>query len=270
MHAAIGAPTHCGAPHTCGYEKPRTIISKLKEEFHTLFIKILNMILELDSQGNKDLAIRLMGKLENALRKYPGLCDDQKRGALSDMAAFYKENGEQDEYEDVLGMIADMTDHPVLPIDEDQDPCYLLAMAFLESETEGLTKFWVKHFAKSNMPSDPAVPQLQRAAQHRNPKIAEIILSRQQRINTAPAIFNLESVNIAAALGNVDTLSTLIEIVGVENVDARDVQVRHLSSWLPLTVIWIVACYCSNTKPISTLGIATGIPFPKLQLRVGM
>lgn len=76
------------------------------------------------------------------------------------------------------------------------------------------------------MPSDVVIPPPQRAAQYRNPKIAEIILSTQKSLNGAPAISNLESVHIAAAMGNVETLSIFIEKADGQNVDARDAQAQ--------------------------------------------
>lgn len=207
------------------YEKPRTITSKFKEEFHTLYIKLYYMIEELDSRGNQDLANGLlanglMSKLLLTEQKYPGLCDDQKRGVLMDMASFFKRNEDKYEHEYVLGKVADMVDPHIMPVDK--DPCHLLATSFLEGDGEGLKPFWKKHFARSNMPSDLVVPPLQRAAQHRNPKIAGNILSRQDSINGIPAIFNLESVHIAAAMGNSATLSTLTGTDGLD-INARDV-----------------------------------------------
>ena len=187
-----------------------------------LVIKLFSMIVTLDSQEKQDLANGQMLKLLLTLQKYPGLCDDQKRGVLSDMALLFHKNGDLDEYQYILGIIADMVDPPIIPIN--QDACDLLATSILESDGQVLTQFWKKHFAKSNMPSDQLVPPPQRAAQHRNPRIADIILSRQKNILGAPAISNLESVHIAAAMGNVDTLSTLIDNADGRNVDARDAQ----------------------------------------------
>lgn len=140
------------------------------------------------------------------------------------MAEFFKKYEDQDEYDYVLEILADINEPSILPID--QDPCHLLAESFLESDDKGLSKFWGKHlhFAKSNMPSDPVIPPPQRAAQLRNPKIAEIVSSRNNSIPGAPAIFDLESVHIAAALGNVDTLSILIKMDDGKTVNARDVQ----------------------------------------------
>lgn len=183
------------------------------------------MIEDIDSQGYQDMAYGLIVKLLLVWQKYPGLYDDQKRGALLGMAFFFKKYNDRDEYEYVLGKMADMVDPPIIPIDRDRaEPSQLLAESFLESDGEALTPFWKKHFAKDNMPSDVVIPPPQRAAQYRNPKIAEIILSTQKSLNGAPAISNLESVHIAAAMGNVETLSTFIEKADGQNVDARDAQ----------------------------------------------
>ena len=225
VHISNGAPTHCGAPHTHGYEKPGIVTSKLKEEFHTLCIKISNSIEECDNQGDQDLASRQIMKLLLVLEIYPGLCDDQKRGAMLGMARVLKKYKDRDLYQYFLGKITGMVDPPIMPIDLDRgDPSQLLAESFLESDGEALAPFWKKHFAKDNMPSDVDIPPPLRAAQHRNPKIAEITLSKQKSTNGAPAISNLEGVHIAAAMGNLDTLSTFIDKADGRNVDARDAQ----------------------------------------------
>ena len=213
---------HCGSPGIWKFDEHRDIASKLREEYHTLFIKIVNMILDIGKQGNQETAISLMWKLWLALQRYRELCDSQKRGALLDMAEFFKKNGDGDEYQDVLRMIADIDD-PYAP-DPNPDPCHLLATSFLENDNGVLRKVWQKHFAKSSLPSDLVLKPLQCAAQHGNPKVADSILSRQSGYDKEPAIFKLEGLHVAALYGNVDTLSTLIENVEGRIVDARTVQ----------------------------------------------
>ena len=58
------------------------LIRKLKEEYHTLFIKTFNIIEENDSQWYRDVAYGRMVTLLLIMQKYLGLLDDQKRGAL--------------------------------------------------------------------------------------------------------------------------------------------------------------------------------------------
>ena len=178
------------------------------------------MVGSLESDGNEDLANLLMVKLLLALEKFPGLCDDQKRGPLLEMASLFKKFGDLDEYRHVLGKVADMKDPPVLPIE--QNYCQLLADSLIEIDSTLLIPFWKKHFTEINMPSDRVIPPPQRAAQYCNPKVIENILSRPNSINAAPAISNLEAVHIAAAKGNLDTLSTLIK--KAYKVDVRDAQ----------------------------------------------
>ena len=213
---------HCGSPCIWKFEEHRDIASKLGEEYHTLFIKIVNMILDIGKQGDRETAISLMWKLWLVLQRYRELCDSQKRDALLDMAEFFEENGDHDEYQNVLSVIADIDD-PYAP-DPNPDPCHLLATSFLKDGEGVPRKVWQKHFANSSMPSDLVLKPLQCAAQHRNPKVADSILSRQSDYHKEPAIFKLEGLHVAALCGNVNTLSTLIKNAESSNVDARTVQ----------------------------------------------
>ena len=213
---------YCDNPCIRKFDEPRDIASKLGGEYHTLFIKIVNMILDIGKQGNRETAISLMWKLWLVSYRYRELCDSQKRGALLDMAEFFTKNGEHDEYRNILSVIADIDD-PYAP-EPKPDPCHLLATSFLKNDEGVPRKVWQKHFAKSSMPSDLVLKPLQFAAQHRNPKVAESILSRQSGYNKEAAIFKLEGLHVAASCGNVNTLSTLIENAEGRNVDARTVE----------------------------------------------
>ena len=207
---------YCGSPVIWEYDEHRRIASKLRDYHHTLVNETINMILDIEKQGNQQQAIALMWKLWLTLQRYRELCDSQRRGALFDMAGFLERNGDRDEHQDVLATIADITD-PCAP-KPDPDPCHLLATSILEDDDGLLDKFWQMHFPKSTMPSNVVLKPLQCAAQHGNPKVADTVLSRQSGYETGPAIFKLEGLHVAAFKGNVDTLSTLIKN---GNIDAR-------------------------------------------------
>ena len=254
LHTTNVASTHCGAPHNHGYEEQRILIRKLKEEYHTLFIKTFNIIKENDSQWYRDVAYGRMVTLLLIMQKYLGLLDDQKRGALLGMASFF-EKEDRAHYEWIVGQVADMVDPPIMPIDprsshmlkyncilgkvaEMADPllmpkapdssllaAHLLVESYLESGgSDFLIPFLKKHYAEDSMPSDLIIPPLLRAAQHRNPKIVEIMLLRQKSLNGSSDISDLESLHVAAAMGNVGTLATLIEKAEGPVVDARNAQ----------------------------------------------
>ena len=246
--------THCCAPQN-GYEEPRILISKLKEEYHTLFIKTYNLIKENDIQGHRDVAHLRMEMLLMILQKFLGLLDHQKRGGLLGMASFFCEKEDRPHYEWITGQVADMADPPTMPIDPHSnhmrkynyilskvskiaDPrlmpgnpdssllaAHLLVESYLESdESEHLKPILKKHYAEDSMPSDVNIPPLLRAAEHSNPRIVEIMVSRQRCLNGASGISDPRSLHVAAANGNVGTLSTLIDKAEGQVVDARNAQ----------------------------------------------
>ena len=200
----------------------------VKERLHYLFIKTYELGLQAEERAHQDQARWILLKLVLALERYPGLRDGRKRTALMRMALFFQNLEDRWEFEHILRNIADMygfQEMSVLP--SQQNPCYLLAESYsLSSEAirRYLANLWQDTNGAADVPSDLAIPPLQRAAQNRNAGVASAVLSHSQTVPSYTAMFNQQALHVAATCGNTQTLKELIQ--ARVDVDARDLHQR--------------------------------------------
>lgn len=207
---------------------PEDKMKVIKDEFHSLFIKIGQLGRQLHEQGMDKDASPIFKELMIALERYHGLGDDRKYNALCNIAEFYRVKGDQDEHEWVLTKAVEAHDPSLHP----NDPCPLLAASF--SETSGraaddLVKLWKKSFMVAGETS-LAIPPIQRSAQQGNAGVASILLDRPNSIaHSPPALFNQEGLHIAATRGNEQSLKNFLR-AGAQ-VDAPDLH-NHTALFL--------------------------------------
>ena len=174
---------------------------------------------QLYKRGKNSDAERIFLKLNGALQKYPELGDESKNAALWTMADFFRDIGDEDEYESVLTKIAETHTslHP-------RDPHKPLANLLIEkSKRTGdyISKLWERLYMARGGPS-LALPPIQRSAQLRCKDFRSILQYFPNSIALSPpALFNQEALHIAAAHGYEPNLRALLEARAP--VDAVDV-----------------------------------------------
>ena len=216
------SPVHCVRPDNPikFNQGPENTMQAFRDEFHSLFMRICQIGLQLCDRGMNNDADRVFEKLMFALKKYPGLSDDRKRGALQNMANFHTKMGNQDECEWILMMDAEVAG-PYDTAVHQEDSCQRLAnsMAVTCGTTNcDLREHWKTHFMVPGETS-LAVHPIPRSAQHRNAGIASKLSANPN--SSPPALFNQEGLHIAAIHGHEQTITSLL-LAGAE-VDATDI-----------------------------------------------
>ena len=209
-------------------KQPEDDVKAMSTEFHSLFSEICHSGLQLYERGLSIDACIIFMKLMNALERYPRLVDDRKIGAMRKIANFHKEMGDQDEYERVLDKAAKVHGASIYQ----ENPCPPLATSLVETSNRAkydLHKLWDKEYMSDGRTS-LAIPPIQRSAQHRNAGVAASSLAHPNSIaQSPPALFNQESLHIAASLGNEEILKVLLK-AGAQ-VDDPDIH-RHTALFL--------------------------------------
>ena len=192
----------------------------IRDEFHSLFMSICQVGLQLHERGMNSEAGTVFLKLVLALRKYPGLGDDRKNGALWRIAHFFHDMGDQDEHEEVLTKAAETHDASI----HQKDPCELLVKSLIETSRRAdrdLLKLWERVYMVDGEMS-LAIPPIQRSAQHNNANVASRLLASSKNIEySPPALFNQEGLHIAAIRGHREILTNFLQ-AGAQ-VDAPDI-----------------------------------------------
>lgn len=194
------------------------------EEMHTIFIHIYELAFEADSRARDAEAREFFLKLLLALERYPRLCDDRKRGALLKVALFFQRSEDQCEYECILEKVADLQEKSKLPLHE--NACPLLAASFEKTSDKArnlLASLWKGRFGVT-VPSDLAMPPLQRAIQRRSIGVASAVLSKPNGFSPAPGMLGQHALHLAAASGSLQNLYQILQ-AGV-SVDMRDLHQR--------------------------------------------
>lgn len=209
-------------------QRPEDKMKAIRDEFHSLFMRICQSGLQLHEQGMDIVAGPIFLKLMIALERYPELGDDRKNGALWNIANFYLDIGDQDEYEWALTKVAETHDIPM----HQEDPCLPLVDSLIETSRRAgrdLLKLWDKHYMAAGETS-LAIPPIQRSAQHKNAGVASRLLAPPNSIaRSPPALFNQEGLHIAAVQGYEQTLKTFLR-AGAQ-VDAPDFH-KHTALFL--------------------------------------
>lgn len=199
-------------------KEPDNKIKAIRDEFHSLFMDICQVGLQLHERGMDSEAGNVFLKLVSALGKYPGLGDDRKNGALWRIAQFFLDMGDQDEHEEVLTKAAETHDASM----HQKDPCPPLVNSLIETSRRAdrdLLKLWERVYMVAGETS-LAIPPIQRSAQHNNANVASILLAFKSIEHSPPALFNQESLHIAAIRGHKQNLTNLLR-AGAQ-VDAPD------------------------------------------------
>lgn len=214
-------PVHCrNQDNPVKYNKgPEDKMKAIKDEFHSLFIRIGQLGRQLHERSMDKDASLIFKELMIALERYHGLGDDRKYNALCNIAEFYRVKGDQDEHEWVITRAIEAHDPSIHP----NDPCPLLAASFSETSRRAahdLHKLWKKNFMVAGETS-LAIPPIQRSAQQGNAGVASILLDRPNSIvHSPPALFNQEGLHIAATRGYEESLKNFLR-AGAQ-VDAPD------------------------------------------------
>ncbi len=203
-------------------KQPEEYMKIIRDEFHSVFMEICQLGVQLHKGGMDGDADRIFRRLMRALDITPGLCDGSKTGALLKMADFHRDMGDPDEHEWILEKAAEAHDISI----PQGDPCPPLVTSLTETSERAyhdLRKLWKKHYMVDEDASPPslAIPPIQRSTQHKNPGVASRLLDRPNAIALSPpALFNLEGLHIAATQGDEETLKNLLS-AGAQ-VDALD------------------------------------------------
>ena len=188
---------------------PNTYTNTIRDGLHWLFMTICKIGLQLHELQKDDEAHGIFMKLILALEKYPGLCDDRKRGALLKIAKFYQDIRDQDELEWLLGKAAQTYEISELL----EAPCEWLARSLPETSERArdvLFNLWQNNLMV-DAESPLAIPPIQRSAQHSNPGIASIMLARTaQDTLSSPALFNLQPLHVAATIGSTENVTNFL------------------------------------------------------------
>ena len=207
---------------------PEDKMKAIRDEFHSLFMRICQLGLQLHERGmDKDAGLIFM-KLMIALEKYPGLGDDRKNRALWNIAKFNLDIEDQDEYEWTLTKVAETHDNPM----HQEDPCLPLVDSLTKSSKRAghdLLKLWKTHYMTDGETS-LAIPPIQRSAQYRNAGVASRLLAPLNSVaNSPPALFNQEGLHLAATRGYKQNLKNFLG-AGAQ-VDAPDLH-KHTALFL--------------------------------------
>ena len=207
---------------------PEDKMKAIKDRYHSLFMHICQLGLQFHERGMDGDAGLIFKELIIALERYSELGYERKYNALWNIAEFYGVKGDQDEHEWVLTKATEAHD----PSLHQNDPYPLLAASFSKTSrraADDLLKLWKETFMVAGEAS-LAIPPIQRSAQHRNAGVASILSNRPNSIaHSLPALFNQESLHIAASRGNEQTLKTFLR-AGAE-VDAPDIH-NHTALFL--------------------------------------
>ena len=202
---------YCRNPYNpVKYNKgPEDKMKAIKDEFHSMFMRICQLGLEFHEQGMDNDAGPILKELILALERYPELGYERKYNALWNIANFYGDKGDQDEHEWVLTKATEAHDPSLHP----DDPCPLLAASYSQTSPRAandLSKLWKEVWMVAGETS-LAIPPIQRSAQHKNAGVASILLDRPNRIaHSPPALFNQEGLHIAASRDNEQNLKTFL------------------------------------------------------------
>ncbi len=246
-------------------KQPEDKMKVIRDQFHTLFMEICQLGLQLHERGMDSDARVIFLKLMIALDiEYPGLGDDCKNGALLKMADFHHDTGDQDIHEWILKRAAEAPDTSI----HQGDPCLPLVASLTETSERAnhdLKKLWDKHYM---VPAEAsfAIPPIQRSTQHKNPGVASRLLDRPNAIALSPpALFNLEGLHIAATQGYEETLKNLLS-AGAQ-VDALDLH-GHTALFLAAAkghkgccselIIWGANVNGRDRHGATILGVAAG------------
>ncbi|MCJ1245429.1 hypothetical protein MMC30_002633 [Trapelia coarctata] len=180
--------------------------SLVKDEFHTLFIQLVDTGLEAEgratnNQLHSDSAHLIFQRLLFALATYAGPCDERKRHALLKTASYFQRHGHIPEGEHILSRLAEIK-HLKLP--NQQNPCHLLAQSMSRSSESArslLADIWQNGYGRGEVPAHLVLPPSQRAALHSNKEVASAVLSSLTNINSPLDILALHDLHIAAARG---------------------------------------------------------------------
>lgn len=203
----------------------QNIGSMVKEEMHSLFINIYELGAQADRRGRHGDAQEIFLKMQLALERYPGLCDNRKRGALMKMAFFFQNREDHCESEHIMGKVADMHGASACPLYE--NPCPLLAESFSKTSEKArqiLANLWQKTYGCDDVPANLTIPPMHRAAQRCNGDITASILSSASGYYNGPAMFEQQALHVAATQGFLSTVNQLL-LAGAL-VDARDLHSR--------------------------------------------
>ena len=207
---------------------PEDKMKAIKDGFHSLFMRTCQLGRQLHERGMDKDAAPIFKDLIIALERYPDLGYERKYNALWNIAEFHGVKGDQDEHEWVLTKATEAHD----PSLHQNDPCPLLAASFSKTSrraADDLLKLWKEMFMVAGETS-LAIPPIQRSAQHRNAGVASILSNRPNSIaHSPPALFNQESLHIAASRGNEQNLKTFLR-AGAQ-VDAPDIH-NHTALFL--------------------------------------
>ena len=186
------------------------VMKRLDDIFHSLFMKICQLGLDIRERDRDRDADTFFLKLMISLDIYPGLADDRKNGALCKMAKFYRDIGDHDIYEWIVSKAAEIHDDSM----HQEKPCPLLVASLIETSRRAhrdLHELWEQHYMVAGDGS-LAIPPVQRSAQHKNAGVASRLLAFPNSIinYSPPALFNQEGLHIAATRGDERILKSLL------------------------------------------------------------
>jgi len=211
------------------YNELNNLSSLVKDEFHSLFIQLVDAGLEAEDLAKanpirSNPAHIIFQRLLFALAICAGPYDERKRHALLKTASYFQRHGYIYEGEHILAKLAEIK-HLHLP--HQQNPCLLLAQSLAKSsESAGLllADVWLKGYGQGDVPPHLVLPPSQRAALHSNKYVALEVLSNPTNINSPPDILAQHELHIAAALGLTEKLNGYIEANAF--VDPQDAFLR--------------------------------------------
>ena len=194
----------------------------IEDKLCSLFLIICQMGQQLHEHGIRNGARIVFMKLLFALEKVDKLSTASNMGALEMMADFFQEIGDLDEHECVRTKIAMICSVPRHYNDLGKGIIELLSKAAKRAGVtlHGLFKSMFMT-QKDNLLFQPRIPCNQLATQYSCSKISSMVASSHHSTeNSAPALFNIEPLHIAATEGHEAALETWLK-AGMD-VDATD------------------------------------------------
>lgn len=137
------------------------------------------------------------------------------------MARFFQENKLGYDPGRIFAILVEIGTAPTVP--PDQNPCHMLAQSLMQTSdgvSHALVKTWERRHGLGDIPSNLALPPLQRAALHPNADVVAAVFSNPQNDLHAPDIVNQRPLHIAAERGLTSELTICIQ-TGTA-VDVRD------------------------------------------------
>ena len=201
------------------------IFAEVKEVLHLLFLYIAQCGYEADSRNQTDQASLIYTRLLLAWHRVSELCDDRKRLVLLKIANFFQRTNAIYEAESILAKLARISTSLKIPVD--QSPGHLLALSYLNTSDAvrySLGNAWQRRYGLVEVPSNLAIPPIQRALFHPNPIVASTVFASPTATISELDVMNQNYLHIAAANGSMETLNMYIQACGA--IDTPDIYHR--------------------------------------------